>query len=269
MSFRQYDPAIARFTSIDPVTHYSMSTYTAFDNNPVFWADPSGADGEHYDWDKETYVNDKGEEVSFATAMASVGLNTDGSQKENDENDDSNGISLPESNNVELSSNSGCQDGGCYDPIDFKKDSPETIYKKLINNFSTFVKEKNEAIRTGNPMIAVYIEELIRLDNIYGEIHKSSGDIIDRTINYNGGTIEIVALPLSNDPIVGYRFKGAKKRMEGSSFYYSFEARLMGGHRNKVKGNDHTGFSPKMLNLRFSSKEQYDSFVREVKKSMN
>ncbi len=44
MDFRSYDPAIARFTSIDPVTHHSMSTYTAFDNNPVFWADPSGAD---------------------------------------------------------------------------------------------------------------------------------------------------------------------------------------------------------------------------------
>ncbi|MDA9317123.1 hypothetical protein N9Q58_04325 [Polaribacter sp.] len=46
MDFRQYDPAIARFTSIDPVTHHSMSTYTAFDNNPIFWADPSGADAE-------------------------------------------------------------------------------------------------------------------------------------------------------------------------------------------------------------------------------
>ncbi len=45
MDFRQYDPAIARFTSIDPVTHWSMSTYTGFDNNPVYWADPSGADG--------------------------------------------------------------------------------------------------------------------------------------------------------------------------------------------------------------------------------
>jgi RHS repeat-associated protein len=43
MPFRQYDPAIARWTSIDPVVHYSLSTYNAFDNNPVFWADPSGA----------------------------------------------------------------------------------------------------------------------------------------------------------------------------------------------------------------------------------
>lgn len=44
MDMRQYDPAIARWTSIDPVTHWSMSTYTAFDNNPVYFVDPSGAD---------------------------------------------------------------------------------------------------------------------------------------------------------------------------------------------------------------------------------
>ena len=48
MDMRQYDPAISRWTSIDPVTHHSMSTYTAFDNNPVFWADPSGADSWMY-----------------------------------------------------------------------------------------------------------------------------------------------------------------------------------------------------------------------------
>lgn len=36
-------PAIARWTSIDPITHHSNSTYNAFDNNPIFWADLSGA----------------------------------------------------------------------------------------------------------------------------------------------------------------------------------------------------------------------------------
>lgn len=44
MDARQYDPAIARWTVIDPVIHHSMSPYNAFDNNPVYWADPSGAD---------------------------------------------------------------------------------------------------------------------------------------------------------------------------------------------------------------------------------
>jgi RHS repeat-associated protein len=42
MDLRQYDPAIARWTGIDPVTHHSMSPYVAFDNNPVFWKDTSG-----------------------------------------------------------------------------------------------------------------------------------------------------------------------------------------------------------------------------------
>ncbi len=90
MPLRQYDPAIGRFTSIDPVTHHSMSPYVAFDNNPVFWADPSGADGEHYNWDTGRYEDDQGNEVSFETAMASQGLNADGSSKSSSEkNNDS------------------------------------------------------------------------------------------------------------------------------------------------------------------------------------
>jgi RHS repeat-associated protein len=43
MDYRQYDPSIGRFTSIDPVIHFNYSTYQAFDNNPIFWSDPSGA----------------------------------------------------------------------------------------------------------------------------------------------------------------------------------------------------------------------------------
>ena len=44
MDMRDYDPAIGRWLAIDPVTHFSQSPYNAFDGNPVFWADPSGAD---------------------------------------------------------------------------------------------------------------------------------------------------------------------------------------------------------------------------------
>lgn len=46
MGLRKYDPAIARWVTLDPVIHHSLSPYNAFDNNPVFWADPSGADAE-------------------------------------------------------------------------------------------------------------------------------------------------------------------------------------------------------------------------------
>ena len=46
--------AIARWTGIDPVTHHTMSTYTAFDNNPVFFIDPSGAETDFSDTLKYT-----------------------------------------------------------------------------------------------------------------------------------------------------------------------------------------------------------------------
>ena len=55
MDMRQYDPAIARWVVIDPVTHHDFSPYQAFDNNPVFWADPSGADCE---------ITDDGDRIS-------------------------------------------------------------------------------------------------------------------------------------------------------------------------------------------------------------
>ncbi|WP_282079950.1 DUF6443 domain-containing protein [Aquimarina algiphila] len=57
MDLRQYDPSIARWTGIDPVTHHSMSTYTAFDNNPIFWADPSGANSTR-EWMEENGITD-------------------------------------------------------------------------------------------------------------------------------------------------------------------------------------------------------------------
>ena len=44
MDMRQYDAATGRWISIDPVTHHSQSTYNGFDNNPIYWSDPSGAD---------------------------------------------------------------------------------------------------------------------------------------------------------------------------------------------------------------------------------
>ncbi|SFO39043.1 RHS repeat-associated core domain-containing protein [Paenimyroides ummariense] len=48
MDLRQYDPAIGRWLVQDPVVHHEFSPYSAFDNNPVYWSDPSGADSETY-----------------------------------------------------------------------------------------------------------------------------------------------------------------------------------------------------------------------------
>ena len=57
---RQFDPAIARWTVIDPVDHYDYSPYNGFDNNPVFWADPSGADSEAFE---STFIDSDGKVI--------------------------------------------------------------------------------------------------------------------------------------------------------------------------------------------------------------
>ncbi|WP_052705199.1 RHS repeat domain-containing protein [Flavobacterium sp. 316] len=48
MDMRDYDPVIARWVNPDPIVHFDYSPYSAFDNNPVFYADPSGSDSESF-----------------------------------------------------------------------------------------------------------------------------------------------------------------------------------------------------------------------------
>jgi RHS repeat-associated protein len=44
--FRQFDSRLARWLSTDPVTHPHFSPYNGYDNNPIYFNDPSGANGE-------------------------------------------------------------------------------------------------------------------------------------------------------------------------------------------------------------------------------
>ncbi len=64
MDMRQYDASIARWVVQDPVIHHSLSPYNAFDNNPIYWADPSGADSTHDEqvaqWEAEWAAIDAG-----------------------------------------------------------------------------------------------------------------------------------------------------------------------------------------------------------------
>ncbi len=78
MDVRMYDPTIGRFNGIDPVTHLSQGTSVAFDNNPIYWADPSGADAIYNAGIGEYVIN--GTVVSFdeALAYAKAGGNADG-----------------------------------------------------------------------------------------------------------------------------------------------------------------------------------------------
>jgi RHS repeat-associated protein len=45
--FRMLDTRLGRWWGTDPVVHEWQSPYTTFDNNPILFIDPSGADGEY------------------------------------------------------------------------------------------------------------------------------------------------------------------------------------------------------------------------------
>jgi RHS repeat-associated protein len=51
--FRGYDPRLGKWLSTDPVTHPHFSPYSAFDNNPVYWVDPNGANTDGYTVDEQ------------------------------------------------------------------------------------------------------------------------------------------------------------------------------------------------------------------------
>ncbi|WP_062061775.1 RHS repeat-associated core domain-containing protein [Aquimarina longa] len=82
MDVRKYDPAIARWSSIDPIMHGTLSPYTAFDNNPVFWNDPSGA---------SVIIKDGGDSVTFTGQDAIDAFNMlTGGNSEGSEDEESN-----------------------------------------------------------------------------------------------------------------------------------------------------------------------------------
>ncbi len=102
MELRQYDPAIGRWTGIDPVTHYTMSPYVAFDNNPIYWSDPSGADSYKYNWETEQYeqYDDDGKLIND-NASYSAAIKWAESQNSGD-NDEPTNVSSGESSNESL-----------------------------------------------------------------------------------------------------------------------------------------------------------------------
>ncbi|WMJ75654.1 polymorphic toxin type 43 domain-containing protein [Cytophagaceae bacterium ABcell3] len=81
---RQYDARIARWVSTDPIFHEYQSAYAAFDNNPIYYKDPSGASSEGPDDER---INDNGDNSD------SDGSDNDGSDNDSKEqNTDDSGV---------------------------------------------------------------------------------------------------------------------------------------------------------------------------------
>jgi RHS repeat-associated protein len=85
MDMRQYDPAIARWVVQDPIVHLNQSPYNSFDNNPVFWADPSGADAES--WLKDIFNRSQSGDVWTNDGSGTFTNNRNGETSECDDCD--------------------------------------------------------------------------------------------------------------------------------------------------------------------------------------
>ena len=55
--FRIYNPSIAKFLSVDPMAETTVQPYSAFNNNPIYYTDPTGMIAEPFD---DHYINNDG-----------------------------------------------------------------------------------------------------------------------------------------------------------------------------------------------------------------
>jgi RHS repeat-associated protein len=65
---RNYDPALGRWMNVDPLAEETMQPYSAFNNNPVFYTDPTGMIAEpfdEYDQDGNKISNLGGDQIDF------------------------------------------------------------------------------------------------------------------------------------------------------------------------------------------------------------
>uniref|UniRef100_UPI004049E96C DUF6443 domain-containing protein n=1 Tax=Gelidibacter sp. TaxID=2018083 RepID=UPI004049E96C len=172
MDLRQYDPAIARWTSIDPVTHWSMSTYTAFDNNPVFFADPSGADS-IYNFDTQQYViNGQVVTQDEAIAYAQSGGNADGSNNNKPSayhsyvpNKNKKGVTLETGTDVvsEVTSTTSSE----------VKEDGTKIYTTLTTSITTMIDENGTILKDQIEVVAWITTTTVSGDNTGDREHET------------------------------------------------------------------------------------------------
>ncbi len=77
MPLRSYDPMTARWNRQDPVIHHGLSTYNAFDNNPVYYADPSGGNSHRSRGAARNRDNRDDNKDSNASATRTIYINWD------------------------------------------------------------------------------------------------------------------------------------------------------------------------------------------------
>ena len=189
MDLRQYDPAIGRWSVMDPVTHHEFSPYSAFDNNPVYWSDPSGADADIFK------LNGQLVGASFTGQDAIDAFNhlVDGSANDN--------LEVEVQNTYELSTLPNDENGG--DGNRNGGGDPNTKRQKIQNavDVTDQILKSNEAISAIEEYIANAVRRnshkgILKIGKISGSLSKVTGIAVTGLEYLNG---EISGLELTFD----------------------------------------------------------------------
>ncbi len=166
MDMRQYDPAIARWVVQDPVVHHNMSPYNAFDNNPVYWADPSGADATSY--------------INFLWNITPQGTSAQYGNTSNESNDD------PPTKVDEYIKNRGIDSFGPQKPT-FKKGTSQ--WQKDFENWNYKIELDHWAKKTTQEKWVIARNKVL-IEGINNEIRESVEQIAQlyTALTYMGGS---------------------------------------------------------------------------------
>lgn len=202
MDMRQYDPAIGRWVVHDPVVHYDDSPYSAFDNNPVYFADPSGASPIYNSTTGQYVIN--GKEVSFdeAVSYANSGGNSDGSNN----------------NKVSDTENSITEDINPKDAMGYQSQYPRTV--QVMKQLRGYVKA-NPAILKALAEYSGYssMEVLSQLEYFMGDMTLTIEDLSWDSRNPEGITLSSsdIRLKISNAEVL--ETLKTNKKIQSCSFF--------------------------------------------------
>ena len=164
--FRQYDPRLGRWLSLDPLMMQfpDMSPYVAFNNNPVVYTDPLGLESVNPDnsTDLEEFVvtakkktnsssgNNNSNFLGKGQALSSVMKMTNFDHSSNTNNDSKNGFS----------SNSSFSNGQEIESSDLDTDPPKITGEEVEGQFSV---DNNWVFEDGKwePVLKGEIEEYV------------------------------------------------------------------------------------------------------------
>lgn len=149
-----------------------------------------------------------------------------------------------------------CQDIGCFDPVDFAKDSAKTIYNKTVNNIAHFLnlKSKNQGLTSLIDANDFAINRFVGSKSGYDTL------VQNQEFMYNGSPMKVYANFAHNENVAT---NGTSKLRQIDGTYWGYQFRA--SPRQNIKGQKFdTTNKPVIFRILFRDIEVYKQFVKDV-----